>query len=262
MPRPPACRRSSCSRPDAAASCLRTESEILRGAPRRGIRSPRVGRLIRFCARWRADRMPEPRLLLPGDELQRRDLDHDAVARGHVGERQLQARQTAAVLALVLVADAVEPLGRRLRRERPPCRAARSAARGHRPPRGAAATRGSARRLRTLAVFGSLKISARPSRPEEPDRHGVRVAVAAGRADPRDLLGLEPRERAGVHVVRRVERERGASDRHPSDLRLAAEEARAASRAPRRTRRRSSGRGSGRSRGRRAGTTRGRSPSG
>ncbi|MCY1251497.1 hypothetical protein D9M72_652660 [compost metagenome] len=34
--------------------------------------------------------------------------------------------------------------------------------------------------------------------PQEPHRHGVRKAVAPDGAEPRDLLGLEPRERLGV----------------------------------------------------------------
>ena len=60
--------------------------------------------------------------------------------------------------------------------------------------------------------------------PQEPDRHGVRVAVASDRSDPGDLLGLEARERPRMDVIGGVELEGHRADRHRVRLRLAADE--------------------------------------
>ena len=197
MPRPGARRRSSCSRPRAALAPLTRRRRVWGGLPRATHQERRrAARGTRAEPTGVPGRIRYWRIAFSGVNSM-----SGRVALGHRRRREAEALHPLAVLRGVLGAEPVEPLRRRTRARSRRCRAGSSTARRRRRPRGGTCTRSFVAEVAHLRGV-RLAHDERPAvAPEEPDRHGVREAVAADRAEPRHLLALEARERARVHVV-------------------------------------------------------------
>ena len=139
-------------------------------------------------------RVAEPRLRRDG--LQRRDLDDRRVALGHGLGRDAEALHPLVVLGRVFVADPVEP-----RVDGSGEIAAVPRSTSHCSPSSPAS------RWKSRAVVLAQVPDLRGGRlahhqratvaPQEPDRHRVRKAVAADRAEPGELLALQPSRARG-----------------------------------------------------------------